>query len=100
MEDDSGPKFMAAQHADDLNSVDWYGGDWVDWHEGLSEPNTAEEHMPIPAKNVHDYKLIVGPSGEMELPDPSSHPSGYNWSSALSQFIQIAWGEYALYIAG
>ena len=89
---------MAAQHADDLNSVDWYGGDWVDWHEGLSEPNAVEDRVPIPAKNVHDYKLIVGRTGEMELPDPSSHPSGYNWSSALSQFVQIAWGEYNVYI--
>lgn len=83
---------MTERHADDLNSVDWYCGDWVDWHEERSEPIPVEDRMPIPAKNVHDYKLIVGTSGEMELPDPSTHPSGYNWSSALAQFIQIAWG--------
>ena len=84
---------MADQHADNLNSVDWYGADWVDWHEGVSELSPGEDRPPIAAKNVHDYKLIVGPSGEMELPDPSTHPLGYNWSSALSQFIQLAWGE-------
>ena len=83
---------MAAKHPEDLNSLDWYCGDWVDWHEDSAEPGSSEDRLPIPAKNVHDYKLIVGPSGEMELPDPSRHPSGYNWSSALSQFIQIARG--------
>ena len=93
IEDDSGPKFMADKHPEDLNSVDWYGGDWVDWHEDFDETNLSGERLPMPAKNIHDYKLIVGSSGEMELPDPANHPSGYNWSSALSQFIQIAWGE-------
>lgn len=84
---------MAAKHSDDLNSMDWYGGDWVDWHEELAlEPRVGEEELPIPAKNVHEYKLVMTPSGEMELPNPAMHPSGYNWSSALSQFIQIAWG--------
>ena len=86
---------MAAKHPEDLNSLDWYCGDWVDWHEDSAEPGSSEDRLPIPAKNVHDYKLIVGPSGEMELPDPRSHPSGYNWSSALSHFIQIAWGTFS-----
>ena len=83
---------MAAKNSDDLNSVDWYGGEWVDWHEECANADSCDNRLLIPAKNVHDYKLIVGPSGEMELPDPKSHPSGYNWSSALAQFIQIAWG--------
>ena len=94
IEDDSGPKFMAAKHPDDLNSVDWYCGDWVDWHEDCAEASSSDDRLPIQAKNIHDYKLIVGPSGEMELPDPGNHPSGYNWSSALSHFIQIAWGMW------
>ena len=85
---------MATKHPEDLNDVDWYCGDWVDWHEGLADRSSDDQELPIPAKNVHDYKLIVSPSGEMELPDPSTHPSGYNWSSALSQFVQIAWGRF------
>ena len=94
IKDDSGPKFMPAKHPDDLNSVDWYCGDWVDWHEDCAEASSSDDRLPIQAKNIHDYKLIVGPSGEMELPDPGNHPSSYNWSSALSYFIQIAWGMW------
>ena len=89
IEDDTGPKFMHEKHRDDLNDVNWYGGEWLEWMEKRS--SSSKDHRPV--KNMRDYFLTVGPSGEMMLPSPDTHGTGSNWASPLAQLIQIAWGE-------
>ena len=91
IEDDTGPKFMHEKHPDDLNDVNWYGGEWLDWMEKLS-PSTD----PRPARNVRDYFLTVGPSGEMQLPPPETHGTGSNWAAPIAQLFQIAWGGFII----
>ena len=91
IEDDTGPKFMHEKHRDDLNDVNWYGGEWLEWMERRSSSSTDNR----PVRNIRDYFLTVGPSGEMMLPSPDTHATGSNWASPLAQLIQIAWGEKA-----
>ena len=83
---------MVAQHAEDLNSVNWYGGEWLEWME--KRTSSSKEHRPV--RNMRDYFLTVGPSGEMKLPSPDTHGTGSNWASPIAQLIQIAWGETIL----
>ena len=88
IEDDTGPKFMHEKHRDDLNDVNWYGGEWLEWMEN----HTSSSKDIRPVKNSRDYFLTVGPSGEMKLPSPDTHGTGSNWASPIAQLIQIAWG--------
>lgn len=84
---------MHENHPDDLNNVNWYGGEWLDWMEKLSSPVAATDRQPAPpARNIRDYVLRLGPSGELELPSPDTHPTGSNWASPLAKLVQIAWG--------
>ena len=89
IEDDTGPKFMYEKHRDDLNDVNWYGGEWLEWME--KRTSTSKDLRPV--KNSRDYFLAVGPSGEMKLPSPDTHGTGSNWASPIAQLIQIAWGK-------
>lgn len=93
IEDDTGPKFMHEKHPDDLNDVNWHGGEWLDWMETMKTPTLATENERVPAaRNVRDYVLRLGPSGEMEMPSPDTHGTGGNWASPLAKLVQIAWG--------
>ena len=85
---------MHENHPDDLNDVNWYGGEWLDWMERLSAPERAPENQQDPpARNIRDYFLRIGPSGELEMPSPQTHATGGNWASPLSKLVQIAWGK-------
>ena len=91
IEDDTGPKFMYEKHRDDLNDVNWYGGEWLEWME--TRTSSSKDHRTV--KNSRDYFLTVSASGEMKLPSPDTHGTGSNWASPIAQLIQIAWGEAA-----
>lgn len=93
IEDDTGPKFMHEKHPDDLNDVNWHGGEWLDWMEASGGSMTIPNEQRVPAaRNVRDYFLRLGPSGEMEMPSPDTHATGGNWASPLAKLVQIAWG--------
>ena len=85
---------MHENHPNDLNNVNWYGGEWLDWMEKLATPTPRlDNQRAAPARNIRDYFLRVGPSGEIEMPSPETHATGSNWASPLAKLVQIAWGK-------